>query len=123
MNLNTVFTLQAVVAFLFGLGFIFMPETLLSQYDVTANPDGITMSRFFAGAIITLGIICYFMRSEAESVTKTAVAKAFCFGNGIGVLVALNEQLTANIGPLGWSTVVLYVLFTAGYGKFAFGKA
>jgi hypothetical protein len=41
MKLNTLFVINAVVAVLFGLGFILIPSQLLSLYDVDIIEVGI----------------------------------------------------------------------------------
>jgi hypothetical protein len=43
-------------------------------------------------------------------------------GFAASLLGSLIGQLGGQIGALGWTTVVLYALFTLGYGYFAFMK-
>ena len=41
---------------------------------------------------------------------------------GTDWVVALQGQLSGIVGPLGWLTVALYLLFTLGYGYFQFAR-
>ena len=125
MNLNTVFTINVLVAGLFGLGFMIAPEAMLAPYGVSAEnaAASASMGRFFGAANFGYGILYWFMRSAPSSIAKTAVAKASCLGFLVGAGVSLSEQLSGTYGPLGWSTVALYAVFAAAYGHFGFGKA
>jgi len=54
MQLGTFLKVHAVIALLFGIGFIFMPATILSFYTaVPVNEIGVFMSRMFGSAILT----------------------------------------------------------------------
>jgi hypothetical protein len=41
---------------------------------------------------------------------------------GLSLAAALTDQLTGAVNALGWSTVLIYLLFTLGSGYFLFVK-
>ena len=124
MNLNTLFTINIPVAGLFGLGFIFAPEAMLAPYGISADQAAASamMGRFFGAANFGYALLFWFMRGAAPSDARTAVVKASCLGFGVGCLVSIVNQMSGEIGPLGWSTVALYAIFAVGYGYYGFGK-
>lgn len=118
------FTINVVVAGLFGLGFIFAPEAMQAPYGISADQAAASASigRFFGAANVGYAVLFWFLRGAGASDARTAVVKAVCLGFGVACLVSLTEQLSGTFGPLGWSTVALYGIFAAVYGYFGFGK-
>ena len=124
MNLNKLFMVNIGVAGLFGLGFIFAPEAMLAPYGIAAETisASVMMSRLFGGSNLGFAILFWFMMNAPASETKIEVAKAICIGFVVSCLVSIVVQMSGEIGPLGWSTVALYAIFSAAYGYFGFVK-
>jgi hypothetical protein len=77
MKLNTLFVINAVVAVLFGLGFILIPSQLLSLYDVDMNEAGIYLARLLGAAFLDFAIISWLVRDSVGSHDQRAVVMAF----------------------------------------------
>jgi hypothetical protein len=77
MKLNTLFVINAVVAVLFGLGFILIPSQLLSLYDVDMNEAGIYLARLLGAAFLAFAIISWLVRDSVGSHDQRAVVMAF----------------------------------------------
>ena len=124
MNLNNLFMVNIGVAGLFGLGFVFAPEAMLTPYGMAAETisASVIMSRLLGASNIGYAILFWFMMNAPASDTKIEVAKAVSLGFGVSCLVSIVVQMSGEIGPLGWSTVALYAIFSAGYGYFGFVK-
>jgi len=119
MQLGTFFKVHAVIALLFGIGFIFMPATILSFYTtVPVNEVGVFMSRLFGSAILTYAAVLWLASDTADSPARRAIVQGFFITMVIGAAVTLHFQLTGPINALGWSTVALYVFLAACYGRF-----
>ena len=119
MQLGTFLKVHAVISLLFGIGFIFMPATILSFYTtVPVNEVGVFMSRLFGSAILTYAAILWFASDTDDSPARRAIIKGFFITMVIGAAVALHHQLTSQINALGWSTVALYAFLAASYGRF-----
>ena len=71
---------------------------------------------------IGYAILFWFMMNAPASDTKIEVAKAVSLGFGVSCLVSIVVQMSGEIGPLGWSTVALYAIFSGCYGYFGFVK-
>lgn len=123
MRLSTFLLINSVIALVFGLGFVLDPVPLLGQYGVQTDAAGIVMSRFFGATLIQMGVLLYVAHTTGDRVALRAMVVAGLVGSVAGLAVALFAQLTHVVNSLGWSTVVLYALFTAGYAIFAMRPA
>ena len=112
------------VAALFGIGFVFAPEAMLTPYGMAAETisASVIMSRLLGASNIGYAILFWFMMNAPASDTKIEVAKAVSLGFGVSCLVSIVVQMSGEIGPLGWSTVALYAIFATAYGYFGFVK-
>jgi hypothetical protein len=123
MRLRKFLLINSVVALVFGLGFAWGPAPLLSQYGVQTDAAGIVMARFFGAALVQIGVLLYIAQATGDRIALRAMVVAGLVGSLAGLAVALSAQLTHVVNSLGWSTVVLYALFTAGYAAFALKPA
>lgn len=122
MKLSTLFTINAVLAFVFGLGFVFIPGTLVSYYGVELSEQGLVISQLLGAAFLGFAIITWLVRNSAESDVLRAIVLAFFIENAFGFVISLKGQLAGLTNASGWSTVAIYALFAIGYGYFQFQK-
>ncbi len=122
MKLSVLFTINAVVATLFGLAFVLIPASGLAPYGIEANSETIAMSRLFGAALIGFGLITWFARNSEDSDARQAIVLGLFLSEIVGVIVALQMQISGVVNTLGWSTVVIYLFFAVGYGYFQFAK-
>lgn len=123
MNLKNLLMINAVVAWLFGLAFVFIPADALGWYGMTLMPKaGILMSRLFGGALLGLGTISWFAQSADASDTRAAILLGFIVASVFGFGIALMAQLDGIVNNFGWTTVGIYLLFGLGFAYFRFGK-
>jgi hypothetical protein len=124
MKLRNWMSAKAVICVVFGLGFILLPETLLSFYAISAGPGGIFMTRLFGHAFIVIGLLLWLTRNTTETTTQRAIALAVFVGDAVGFIIVLMAKLSGTANVLGWSTVALYLVFVMGFGYFLLpGKA
>ena len=105
MKLNIFMAIVAVVAGLFGLGFVFIPQQVLSFYgaapDVTAN----YMAQLFGAALLGFAAILWLCKDAEDSPVRQAILLGLFVAEGVGFVIALKTQLGGGINALGWSTV------------------
>jgi hypothetical protein len=123
MKLGLLFTLNAVIAAAFGIGFILAPAQVLEAYGVTLTPGTALVSRLFGAALVGYGILTWQVRAAASSDALRAIVLALFVGDLVGFGISLQGVLAGATNALGWSTVVIYALLAAGFGYFAFGKS
>ena len=122
MKLGTVFTVNAIVALLFGLGFVLVPEATLAPYGVTTDQAGIDIARLFGAAVLGYAVLTWSARKSEESAARRAIVLALFLSFSIGLVVTVVNQLSGVANALGWSTVAIYLLFALGYGYFQFAQ-
>ena len=122
MKLSMVMGINSVFAFLIALGFLLAPGRLLSAYGAAADAELVQMARFFGAAMLGYALLTWFARNVTEATARRAILLSLIGSFAIGFIVALQGQLSGIIGPLGWLTVALYLLFTLGYGYFQFAR-
>lgn len=119
MKLGTLITIAAVIAVAFGVPFVAAPALMLTQYGIVALPGTTILARFFGAALINIGLVLFAVRAVAEPTVRLGVARASLVGSLAGLLVAVHGQRTGAVNSLGWSTVAIYALLSAGYAYFA----
>lgn len=122
MKLNTLFTINAVIASLFGLAFLVFPQQTLAQYAIEVSGAAAGVMRFFGASLLGFGILTWLCRNSGESDARNAIVMALFLSDAIGTVVALYLQLSGMVNAMGWTTVVIYALLAVGFGMFAFKK-
>jgi hypothetical protein len=115
--------IAAVVSGLFGLGFVFVPEQLMSFYGAAPHAGANYMAQLLGAAFLGVALILWLCRDAEDSPVRQAVLLGMFVADGIGFVVALMVQLGGGINALGWSTVFIYLLFAWGFGYFRFIKS
>jgi hypothetical protein len=122
MRLRTLLLIGGLLALGFGLGFLIAPHALLRLYGIAPDPAIALMSRFFAAALLQVGLVLYLIRDVSDPRTQRGVVIGSFIGTLAGLVVALTGQFWGVVNSLGWSTVAIYGLLLIGYGSFIFGK-
>ncbi len=122
MSYKNITTVASIVAFAFGLGFVFMPAQLTAFYNVTLNEGGIFIGQLFGAALIGFGVLNWFGRNFTNDQAQQGLANANMVGDAIGFLFSLIAQLSGSAGAnaLGWSTVLIYLLLGLGFAYLRF---
>ena len=122
MTLRTLMAIKAVVVVLFGIGFVLVPERVLSWFAIAVNPGGAFITRLFGAAFLLLGVLLWSARKAPQSEVLRAIVLAVFIGDTIGFVVALSAQFSGLMNALGWIVVGLYLLLALGFAYFYFAK-
>ncbi len=121
MNLKNLFTINAVIALLFGLTFVLIPATALGWYGITLLPAaGILLARLFGATLLSHAVITWLARPLGASEARSAIVLGLLVTDACAFVVSLLAQLDGVANNLGWSTVAIYLLLGLGYGYFQF---
>ncbi|OGN90014.1 MAG: hypothetical protein A2Y88_06570, partial [Chloroflexi bacterium RBG_13_48_10] len=102
MKLNTFMVISAIVAFIFGIGFIVAPVTSLNFYGVTVNITGEFLGRYFGASLIGVAFLAWLTRNAPPSETRMGVLKALFVTMLLGFLVALYDTFAGAGNALVW---------------------
>lgn len=119
--LKTVFTLEALADFAFGIPLVVAQGALLSIYGMATDRDGMFLGQFLGGTFIGIGLISWFARSWPDAEPRRLVIRVFFITTAIGFFVSLNYQLQPGAPLLGLAFVVLTLVFGLAWGYFAVG--
>ena len=122
MKLSTLLVINAIIALVYGLGFLLVPTTLLSSYGMTPGPTEALMAQFFGTTLILAGLVMWLMRNVADAAAQRAIVLAFLIADVIGFIIALSGMLSGVMNGVGWSAVIIYLLLAIGYATFQFKK-
>ena len=125
MTLRNFLTAASIVAFAFGLGFVLIPTQLASLYNVALNPGGAFVGQLLGAAFIGFGVLNWLARNVTDPQLTRAVVLGNLVGDAAGFVLALLGQLAGvgGVNQLGWSTVLIYLLFASGFAYFQFVKS
>ena len=113
-----VFIVNAITSFVFGLGFIFMPEISLSSFGITTT-DYLGY-RMFGVILFSNWILLFFARNSDDSDARKAI---FIFE--LGGLVFLNTLMLILMdltNLMVWFSLILQFIYAALYAYFLFKK-
>jgi hypothetical protein len=118
MKIKSMMSIKAIVVIFFGLGFLFMTQTIMELYGMNVNSGGIASGRLLGQMYILIALLLWFCRNTSEASTKKAFAISITIGDAIGTVVSLLAVLSGAMNSLGWSAVAIYLLLTIGFGYF-----
>ena len=118
MNVRTYFAVFAVLALLFGIGFVLAPGAVLANYGVTTTPAVAIMSRLFGGTLFAVAIIQWFARDFDNPNATRAVLMGVGIADAVNCVIAIAATTAGTINALGWSTVLIYLVGALGAGYF-----
>ena len=122
MKFSTFMVIYALVSAVFGLGFVLMPGQLLPIYGVEPDAALRLIGQFFGAALLSLALLSWLARNLSDSEARRAIVLALFVGETLGFILALIGQLNGILNVLGWSVVIVYLIFTLGLAYFQFSK-
>jgi len=123
MKFSTFMVIYAVISAAFGLGFVLMPGQILPIYGVEPDTALRLIGQFFGAALISLAILSWLTRNLSDSEARRAIILALFVGETLGFIMALIGQLNGILNVLGWSVVVVYLVFALALAYFQFSKS
>ena len=122
MTYKNFMTFASVLAIIFALGFILMPAQLVRFYNVTLNEGGVLIGQLLGAALLGFGVLNWSARSFGEGEATQAILTANLAADAVGFIFSLMGQLggVPGVNALGWSTVVIYLILTAGFAYLRF---
>jgi hypothetical protein len=121
VNLSNFFRLHAIIAAVYALGLLLLPATIVGL--LTPEPLGaaaIDIARLLGAAHVLIAALAWGASTLESRPARGVAARALLSYAVLGLVITAVGQVQGTWGPLGWSSVALYLLFVAGYGYFLF---
>ena len=122
MKFSTFLIINAIVALVFGIGFLLAPAFMVTTYGVSPGPAMNLVAQFYGVELVVVGLLSWFARNVQDSLARRSIILAFLIGDGIGVIISLIGTLTGVLNAVGWSAVIVYLLLALGFAYFQFMK-
>ena len=114
MTSRSLLTITAVVAVLYGLGFVLIPDTINAIYGVPSDPHTALYTRFFGSALLGFGVINWFAKDFGSWDAIRGVLVGIVVTTAIGGLIALFAVVTGLSNAMTWTSVLVYALLLVG---------
>jgi hypothetical protein len=114
-KLKRFLALAAIITLLNGLGYTLVPGALLPNYSLQPSPSAELGFRLFGAALLTFGLILWFLRESREWVAIRGLLIGASVGNIVGLVVTVWATLTGVMNGAGWLFVLTYGLLLLGY--------
>ena len=120
MKFNTFLAIAAVLAVLYGLGFLLVPALTLGLYGITLDVNGLFVARYLGSAFLGVAVLTWL----ARSLTSQEALRPIILGDFVisltGLVVAVWDAFAGSGNALSWATVVIYLFLTLGFAYFQF---
>lgn len=120
MRLTLTMTAAALGSFIFGLAYLLIPERLLSLYGITLDPSAQWTTRYLGAIMLGLGAVNWLGRKVRSGAALRAIVTGTFIATTLGLIVSIFELLNGSGNMLVWSSVVIWLLLSVGYGDFIF---
>jgi hypothetical protein len=122
MKLSTVLTLNSIVALVVSIGLVLVPSNVILIYGGTTDTVGLFLARHYGATGIAIGVLTWLLRNISIREARQAILPALLSVFLVEFVMDLFAQLGGMLNALGWSIVVLDLLFVLAYGYFLFVK-
>jgi hypothetical protein len=119
MKLNAFMTITALIALIFGLGFILGPQFTIGLYGNSLDEVGLFVARYLGAALLGYAFLAWLNRNAASKGTLGGFFAAMV----LGLAVSLYDAFAGMHNALVWLNVVIYFILAVGFGYFAFMKS
>ena len=120
MRIRNLFLIHSLIAFLYSLGLLLIPQTMLFLYGITSTAGDRLIAQFFGAQLLASGMVTLLARDESPSSARSAITMSLMIASAVGVIVSIGGTLSGVMNALGWSAVVIYGFFAIGFAYFQF---
>jgi hypothetical protein len=115
VKLATFLAINAIVAGLHSVGFIFLPSVLLAIYGVPATPGSVLMAELFGVQLLFVAVVAWCARGINDARALWAIVLGGVVTSAAGTIIVGKGLADGVFGPMGWLALAIYGLFTLGY--------
>jgi hypothetical protein len=122
MNFRIMFLINALIAALLGLGFLVVPDRILSQFGVDGYAATKLAAQYFGTAMLALGLLLWFAKDVSEENLQKGIAIALMVGAAAGLIITVVGTTSNILRSSGWIAMLVYLLFGLAYAYLVFMK-
>jgi hypothetical protein len=112
MDFRIVCVLGVVVAGIFGLGFLLLPELVSSLYGISGwNPGTTLIARLYGGGLLFTASASFAVKGTLDPAIQRTFGFSFAVVSLIGAAISLQSVTSGGTNALMWSTVAIFAAF------------
>jgi hypothetical protein len=115
MDVRLFLAIAAVIAVVYGIGFILIPSVVLGLYGVESSASAVLGFRYFGATLLSLGLANWIIRESSDWTAIRGLLIANAGGNIVGLVVSVTATLVGTMNGMGWSAVLIYLVLLLGY--------
>ncbi len=120
MKLRNLFLIHSLVALLYSLGLLLIPQTMLFLYGMSTTAADKLLAQFFGAQLLTSGMVTLLTRDESASSARSAITLSILISSAVGLIVSIGGTLSHTMNALGWSAIVIFGFFAIAFAYFQF---
>lgn len=114
MSAKRYLMIAAIVAILYGIGFLLFPKNLVILYGGPPELHAVLLVQFFGSALLTWGLTVWFARHSKEWIVVRGVLIGIVVGQVSGILLTIWGMGYGLLSSTGWSSLPVYVILLGG---------
>jgi hypothetical protein len=114
-KLKQFLALAGIITLINGVGYTLVPGALLPNYGIQPAAGTLLGFRLFGAALLTFGLILWFLRDSREWTALRGLLIGASVGNIVGVIVSAWATISGVMNGAGWLFVLTYGLLLLGY--------
>jgi hypothetical protein len=122
MNRNTFMTVSAAASLVYGMAGLVASSQLAASYGVTIDAQSEIVVKFLAASYLGYAVTNWLARNTTDPLARSAIVLGNFSGWAVSSAVALYGMSVIGPQPFGWATLAIQLLFTAGWGYYAFAR-
>jgi hypothetical protein len=100
--------IAAIVTLFNGLLYTLAAQLALPTYNLTPTPAAVLGFRLFGAALLTFGLILWFLRESREWIAIRGLLIGASVGNIVGLIVSAQATISGVLNGSGWLFVATY---------------
>jgi hypothetical protein len=116
--MNSLFLVYLIFEGIFGIGFLFVPGSMMAPMGVTLDETSTTFARLFGSLIISIPVMLFFVRKSANTGFRRAVVACAFTYLLLSTIILLITQLKGLMNQLGWGIVMIHFIFMIWFGYY-----
>ena len=122
MNYRIMLLVNALIAVLLGLGFLIVPNRILTQFGVDGYAATKLISQFFGTAMLGLGLLLWFAKDVTDANLQKGMGIALLVGAVAGLFITVTGTTSGVLRANWWMALVVYAILGLAYGYLLFQK-
>jgi hypothetical protein len=120
MKLGNLYLLSTVVAFIFALGLLLGPTTVLQLFYLSTGNTEKLLAQLIGASLAGFGLISWFARGFTDQSAQDGATISLFVFNLIAFVVSILAVLSNVWRSAGWIAVIIFFIFALGFGYFQF---